>query len=280
MRLHRDVLDGHRCRRVAFDVEGTLLPFQVGYGDFQHSGRDDLGLIADLAGHQCGGCAGDRSGPAAVGAQPERRLVGIAVHHVDVLRRDTQFLGDDLGEGRLVALALGLHRKPHHRFTGRVDTQLTPVGHAQAKNVHILARACADSLGEEGHPDAHQLAALALLGLLGTQLLVADHVHGLAHRGLVVTRVIQPAGLALVRELLGLQQVLQPQLGRIHLEIESQTIHQSLDEVDRLGDAERAGVRHASGCLIGEHRGHVAVGGLDVVAAGEDAEEAGRVLDG
>ena len=178
-----------------------------------------------------------------------------------------------------MALALGLHRKAHHRFTGRVDAQLTAVGHAQAEDVHILARAGADSLGEEGHPDAHQLAAGALLGLLGTQLLVADHVHGLAHRGLVVTRVVQPAGLALVRELLGLQQVLQPQLGRIHLQLEGEAIHQPLDEVDRLGDAERAGVRHATGCLIGEHRGHMAVGGLDVVAAGEHTVEAGRVLD-
>src|ERR1700733_6850732 len=37
-------------------------------------------------------------GPAAVGAEPERRLVGVAVPDVDVVGRDAQFLGDNLGE--------------------------------------------------------------------------------------------------------------------------------------------------------------------------------------
>ena len=69
-----------------------------------------------------------------------------------------------------------------------------------------------DGLGEERHADAHQLAALALLLLLGAQRVVADHVHGQAHGGLVVARVVHPAGLGLVRKLVGLQQVPQPQL--------------------------------------------------------------------
>ena len=135
-----------------------------------------------------------------------------------------------------------------------------------------------DRLGEERHPDAHQLAALALLLLLGAQRVVADHVHGLAHGRLVVARVVHPAGLGLVRKLVRLQQVLQPQLRRVHLQLERQAVHQPLDEVHRLGDAERTRVGDAAGRLVRVHRGHVAVGGLDVVAAGEHAEEAGRVL--
>ena len=233
-----------------------------------------LRLVADLARDQGGGRAGHRRGPAAVGAEPERRLVGVAVHHVDVVGRDAQFLGDDLGERRLVALALGLNRQPHNGFAGRVHAQLAAVGHAEAEDVHVLARAGTDGLGEERHPDAHQLAALALLLLLGAQCVVADHVHGLAHGGLVVTRVVHPAGLALVRKLLGPQQVSQPQLGRVHLQLERQAVDQPFDEVHGLGDPERARVGHPAGRLVGVHRGHVAVGGLDVVAAGEHPEEA------
>ena len=189
-----------------------------------------------------------------------------------------ELLGDDLGERRLVALALGLNRKPHNGFAGRVHAQLAPVGHAEAEDVHVLARPGADGLGEERHPDAHQLAARPSLLLFGPQRVVADHVHGLAHGGLVVTRVVDPAGLALVRKLLGPQQVPQPQLGRVHLQVEGQAVHQPLDEVHRLGDPERARVGHPAGRLVGVHRGHVAVGGLEVVAAGEHPEESGRVL--
>ncbi len=83
------------------------------------------------------------------------------MHHVDVVGRDAEFLGDDLRERRLVTLALGLNRQPHNGFAGRVHPQLAAVGHAETEDVHVLARAGADSLGEERHADAHQLAALA-----------------------------------------------------------------------------------------------------------------------
>ena len=103
-------------------------------------------------------------------------------------------------------------------------------------------------------------------------------LHGQPHGRLVVARVVHPAGLGRVRELLGLDEVLQPQLGRVHVQLVGQAVDDPLDQVDRLGDPERAGVRDAARRLVGVDRGHLAVRGLDVVAAGEDAEEAGRVL--
>ena len=165
-------------------MEFAFLPFQVGDGNFQHARCDDLRLVAYPAGDQGRGRTRHRCGPAAVGAQPERCLVGIAVHDVDVVGRDAQFFGDDLRERRLMSLALGLNRKPHHGFAGRVHPQLTSVGHAEAEDVHVLARAGADGLGEEGHADAHQLALLPSALLFLTQSVIADHVHGLTHGGL------------------------------------------------------------------------------------------------
>ncbi len=73
-------------------------------------------------------------------------------------------------------------------------------------------------------------------------------------------------------------QVLQPQLGRVHVQLAREAVDHPLDEVDGLGDAERAGVRNAAGRLVRVHARDVAVRRLDVVGAGEDAEEAGRVL--
>ena len=119
-----------------------------------------------------------------------------------------------------------------------MHAQLAAVGHAQAEYVHVLARPGADGLGEERHTDTHQLAARALLLLLGTKRVVPDHLHGLAHGRLVVAGVVHPAGLAPVRKLLGPQQVLQPQRNGVHLQLVRQAVHQAFDEVHRLGDAE------------------------------------------
>ena len=167
---------------------------------------------------------------------------------------------------------------PHHRLAGRVHAQLGAVGHAQAEDVHVLARPGADGLGEERDADAHQLAALALLGLLAAQLVVAGHLERLAHRRLVVARVVLPAGLRVVRELLRLQEVLQPQLGRVDVHLCGQQVDHALDQVDRLGHPERARVRDPAGRLVGVDALDLAVRGLEVVRAGEHVEEAGRVL--
>ena len=100
----------------------------------------------------------------------------------------------------------------------------------------------------------------------------------LAQGVLVVAGVVRPAGLVLVRELVGADEVLQPQLHRVGVELVGEHVDHALDEVDGLGDAERAGVRHAAGRLVRVDALDAAVRGLQVVGAGEHVEEAGRVL--
>jgi hypothetical protein len=142
----------------------------------------------------------------------------------------------------------------------------------------VLARPGADGLGEERDADAHQLAAGPLLGLLPAQLVVAGHLQREAHRRLVVAGVVLPTGLVRVRELLRADEVPQPQLGRVHAQLVGEHVDHPLDEVDGLGDPEGAGVRDAARRLVGVDAGDGAVRGLDVVRAGEDVEEAGRIL--
>ncbi len=211
-----DLLDGLALVRVAPDEPAALLPFQVVGRDLEHRRGDDAGPLADLAGHHSRGGTGDRCGAGAIGAKAERRLVGVSMHHLDVVRGDAELFCHDLGERRLVALPLRLHRDSQHGLAGRMHPQLRAVGHAKAKNVHVLTRPCSNRLGEEADADTHERTWRRLLAtlrrllpprrLLAPQLVVAGHLHRLAQRPRIVTRVVFPAGRALIRELLRAQQ--------------------------------------------------------------------------
>jgi hypothetical protein len=142
----------------------------------------------------------------------------------------------------------------------------------------VLARARADALGEERHADAHQLPAGALLGLLAAQVLVAGDLHRHAHRLGVVARVVGPAGRRLVRELVGLDEAAHAQLDRVGLHLQREGVDHPLDEVDGLGDAERAAIGDAAGRLVGVDGLDLDVRGLQVVRAADDVEEPGREL--
>ena len=185
---------------------------------------------------------------------------------------------DDLGVRRFVALALRLRAEARDRLAGRMDADLARVEHLDAQDVEVLGRAGADDLREARDADAHQLAALALLELLLAQGLVADHVHGLAQGRRVVPAVVLPAEGGLVRKLLGLNEVLHSQLGRIHFELLGEPVGNPFDRVHRLGDAERAAVRDASRRLVRVDAVHLAKGVGHVVRAGADGKEPRRVL--
>ena len=135
-----------------------------------------------------------------------------------------------------------------------------------------------DDLGEAADADAHELAAGALLRLLHPQVVVADHVERLLERGRVIARVVRPAGRRLVRELLRLDEVLHPQLGRVLADLVGEDVDHALDGMDRLGHPERAAVGHAAGRLVRVDAIDFDEGVGEVVRAGDDVEQAGRVL--
>ena len=100
----------------------------------------------------------------------------------------------------------------------------------------------------------------------------------LLERGRVVARVVRPAGRGLVRELLGLDEVLHPELGRILADLVGQDVDHPLDGVDRLGHPERAAVGDAAGRLVGVDAIDLDERVREVVRAGDDVEQAGREL--
>ncbi len=159
-----------------------------------------------------------------------------------------------------------------------MDPDLAGVEHADAQDVAVPGRAGADDLGEEADADAHQLALRPLLGLLAAQARVVDRRHRLAHRGRVVAGVVLPAERRVVGELLRPDEVLEPELGRIDPELLRQHVDHALDQVGRLGHPERAAVGDAARRLVGVDAIDGDLRGRDVVGAGHDREEAGRVL--
>src|SRR5262249_8121901 len=142
--------------------------------------------------------AGDGRRPAAVRAETVRRLVGVAVAHLDVFGWDAELLRNDLRERRFVPLALRLRADRDDSLAGRMDAEVGAVVHGETEDVHVLARPSADAFGEERDADAHQLAARALLELLAPEVLVAGDVHRDLHRLVVVAGVVRPAGRRLV----------------------------------------------------------------------------------
>ena len=74
----------------------------------QQMGGDLLALGDDLVGRLDDGRAADRERARAVGAHAERHRAGVAVDDLDLLDRHAELVGDDLGEGRLVALAVAV----------------------------------------------------------------------------------------------------------------------------------------------------------------------------
>ena len=135
VRAECDLLNRRALLGVALHEPAPLLPLEVVGRALEHRRRHQLRLVAHRSRDHGRGGARHRGRARPVGAEPERRPVGVAVHHVDVLRRDAQLLGDDLGEGRLVALALGLAAHP----------QLTPCrsgGCAARRRRSFPARGC------------------------------------------------------------------------------------------------------------------------------------------
>ena len=138
-----------------------------------------------------------------------------------------------------------------------MNSEFAAVSHAETQNIHVLAGAGTDGFGEERHADPHQLTLSASLSLFATEFGVSGHVHGLAHGRLVVAGVVYPPGLCFVWELFGFDEVLQAQFGRVHLEFVGQTVHDSLDEVNRFSDTERTRIGDTAGCLVGVYGGHL-----------------------
>ncbi len=98
--------------------------------------------------------------PAAAG-QPERDDVAVADHDADLLERHAELVGGDLGQGRLVALAVR-----HLAGEQRDDAVfLEPEAHGLIAQGAVGPPRARSGLDERCHPDAEVAALRSRLGL-------------------------------------------------------------------------------------------------------------------
>ena len=111
----------------ALDLELAVGPLEVVLGHLELVGGQHPGLLPHPLGRLLDGHAPDRQAAAAVGVQPPGRHRGVAVQHLDVVGGDAEGVGHDLGEGGVVALAVGGGPADHGDLAGGVAADRGPL---------------------------------------------------------------------------------------------------------------------------------------------------------
>src|SRR5581483_8959487 len=176
----------------AGDAETVHVPLEILLVHLHQMRRDFARLLLHLARRDHARGAGDRRRTRAVGAEPVRRGVGVALFHLNLLGRNAELARDDLRVGGFVSLPLRFGAEPRDDAAGRVHPQLAAVEHADAQDVAVLLRPGADDFREADDADPHQLAAAALLLLFFAQAGVVDRRERLLHRRRIVAAVVLP----------------------------------------------------------------------------------------
>ncbi len=171
---------------------------------------------------------------------------------LDVLHRHAELVRDELGEGRLVALAVAVRAGQDLDVARRVELESvpTPLADTAAQLADHLRRRQPAGLDVGREADAAQLAARLGLGAAGLEALVVGDLDRLVDDRRVVARIVLQADRRLVREGRRRDEVLPAQLGRIHLQLGGRLADDaSRSTIGRLGTSgaaigvDRRGVR-------------------------------------
>ena len=139
-------------------AENAVLEGEVLGTPLELMGGDLPGLVQELASRLVDGRAADRHGARVEGAGPERHGLGVALHDLDLVGRQTQHVGRDLGEARRVALP-GAHRPGEDgRATVGVDDHAGALvaGPPKADRAHPDRGPNARTLGEGRDSDPEE----------------------------------------------------------------------------------------------------------------------------
>src|SRR5580700_12028667 len=103
--MPRDLAYGDRARRVTADPDIAVGDQEILRADLHEIGREIEHLRLELPGAMERHASGHGGRPAAAG-QSERDDVAVADYDANLLERHAELVGGDLGQGRLVALAV------------------------------------------------------------------------------------------------------------------------------------------------------------------------------
>ncbi len=149
----------------AGDLQLAVLDDDVALVGFHQVGGDLLRLGLDLVERLDDRRHADGARARAIGAHAHLHLVGIAMHDRHAVDRHAETVGDELGEGRLVALPVAVRAGQHLDRADRVDPHLRrfPQADAGAKRADRRRRRDAAGLDVAAHADAALLAAASPL---------------------------------------------------------------------------------------------------------------------
>ncbi len=197
------------------------------HGDVFRAGLDEVGddalrLLQHLGSGSQHGTATQLQGAGPAGALTPRYPCRVSLHHPYVGVGDVQPLGDDLGEGGLVALAVGRGAAGNGDRSVLVYLGRAPLlGSHRGGDLHV---------GADPDAELHPCAGLTSGGLLGAQLLVAGDAQRPVEGGRVVAAVVMSAGGGGEGEPIGRDEVAAPQLGGIHAQLCRQQVHRPLQQ--------------------------------------------------
>ena len=251
------VLDSLSAVGGAANEEVTIFVLDVRFGGLQQVGGQGDCLGLDLAGAQGQRAAADHRGAAAVGAPAHGRGVGVAVDNLHVVHGDAQLIGHNLGEGGLLALAVGRRANEDVDLAGGVEAHrgALPQAAAETDGAGHLGGPKAADFAVTGYADAGNNTALAGVGLFVAQLVIVDVFQGYVQGCFVVATVVGQADGHVMAVVEFGNQVQAADSHRVLAHLRRQQVHQALQQEGGLGTAS---------ATVGLHRGGVGEAAVDV----------------
>ena len=205
-------------------------------------GGDPDRLLPERLRGEDGRAPADDGAPARVGPGAGRRRRRVAVDDPHVLQPRTELLGDDLGERRLVSLAVAREAEGRRHRAPRVHAHRGALGAGVDRRAGRRGdrRADARQLDVPRDADADEPLLRAREHLLLARARVVRHLAGALERLDEASAVPDDTRRRAVRELLGADQVLQAQLDGVHPEPPRRAVQQRLQHEGRDGPADAA----------------------------------------
>ena len=173
-----------------------------------------------------------------------------------------------------MALPLGLRPGAEDRLARHVHLEIGGVEHLDAEDVVLAAVARAERLGHRGDAEAEQPTALAGRRLLCPEILVVDRLEADVQALGVLAGVGEEAERRPVREVVVPHEVHPAERRLVHPQVVGRGLDHAFLEEHRLGDPERAPVRHAARRLVGVQAARREVRGGDVVGGERGVHQA------
>src|SRR5919109_2912567 len=130
MGLLPKLLDRESSFRHSFNAKPAVEKYQIVRIHLEQGGGELSRLFFTLPRRLIDGDSAHCSRPATKSADTLRHSSGIAMDYLDILQRDTQFIGNDLRKGGLLPLAVRRRARQHRDFSIGLHLHLAVLPHS------------------------------------------------------------------------------------------------------------------------------------------------------